>query len=172
MEDYFTNHSSKYNIAFCEIFNSSVHGKSDTSSKNIDSHFLVSTILNIHDFYNSPFMYQMFNFMRYNYMTYVDFYDYLHPVIRNYHQILIKKKYVFFEIIECVELEGGEHVAIYKTFWLRILQRKWKRYYKLKMKRLSALLHQPYGFLLREIGISISPTFSTSTIARFQPKIL
>jgi hypothetical protein len=170
--DYNTNHYSKYSLAICEIFNSSVHGKSDTSSKNIDSHFLVSTTLNIRDFYNSPFtfMYQIFNLMRYNYMTYTHFHNFLHPTIRNYQKILIKKKYVFFEIIECVELEGGEHVAIFKTFWLRILQRKWKRYYKLKMERLSALLDQPYGFLLREIGIS--RTFPTSTIARFQPKIL
>jgi hypothetical protein len=66
-----------------------------------------------------------------------------------------KKNYISLEIVQHIELEGGgEHVAIYKTFWLRILQRKWKKYYDYKMKRVRSLL-KPRGLLLREIGISV-----------------
>jgi hypothetical protein len=72
------------------------------------------------------------------------------------------------EIIECVELEGGEQVAIYKTFWLRTFQRKWKRHFDSKKKRLAALL-QPYGLFMREIGI---PCYNGFNDARFQPKIV
>ena len=89
----------------------------------------------------------------------------MHPVVRNYNDILIKKNYLSLEIIECVELKGGEQVAIYKTFWLRIFQRKWKRHFDSKKKRLASLL-QPYGLFMRELGIS---RFKD---ARFQPKIL
>jgi hypothetical protein len=56
------------------------------------------------------------------------------------------------EIIQHIELEGGESVAIYKTFWLRILQRKWKKHYDYKMQRVRKLM-KPYGLFLREIGI-------------------
>lgn len=154
-------HNSKYCLAYCEIFNSKMHGKDDSSSINIDSQYLIFMTLRNHDFHNHSEFIEIsndicavrekiknryFNFFMYSHYS-------NHPVIRNYSEILIKKEYISLEIIECIELEGGEHVAIYKTFWLRIIQRKWKRYCDLKKKRLSALL-QPYGLFMREIGIS------------------
>ena len=162
-----TNHHSKYDLAFCEIFNSKIHGKNSNSSKNIDSHFLIFRTLCIYEFYTITQFIPISDFIctiRDDYITNITN-NYSHPVIRNYNEILIKKHYISLEIIECVELEGGEHVAIYKTFWLRIIQRKWKRYFDSKKKRLAALL-QPYGLFMREIGIS---RFND---ARFQPKIV
>ena len=155
-----TNHHSKYNLAYCEIFNSKFHGKDDSSSKNIDSHYLIFMTLHNHDFHNDAEFIEISNnicIIRENLKNrYSNYSNYSHPVIRNYTEILIKKDYMSLEIIECIELEGGEHVAIYKTFWLRIIQRKWKRYCESKKKRLAALL-QPYGFLIREIGITLNP---------------
>jgi hypothetical protein len=157
-----TNYHSKYNLAYCEIFNSKIHGKDDSSSKNIDSHYLIFMTLHNDVFHNDAEFVEISNYIcsmrektknRYfNFFMYSHYSN--HPVIRNYSEILIKKDYISLEIIECVELEGGEHVAIYKTFWLRIIQRKWKRYCDLKKKRMAALL-QPYGFLMREIGITL-----------------
>ena len=165
-----TNHHSKYDLAFCEIFNSKIHGKNINSSKNIESHFLIFRTLCIDEFYTITQFIPISDFIctiRDDYITNITN-NYSHPVIRNYNEILIKKHYISLEIIECVELEGGEQVAIYKTFWLRIIQRKWKRYFDSKKKRLAALL-QPYGLFMREIGISC---FSCFNDARFQPKIL
>lgn len=165
-----TNHHSKYDLAFCEIFNSKIHGKNSNSSENIESHFLVFRTLSINEFYNIAQFFTISNFIlqvRGYYIT-NDYSRHLHPVIRNYNQLLIKKDYISLEIIECVELEGGEHVAIYKTFWLRTFQRKWKRHCDSKKKRLATLL-QPYGFFMREIGISC---FSCFKDTRFQPKIV
>jgi hypothetical protein len=168
-----TNNYSKYCLAYCEIFNSKFHGKDDSSSKNIDSHYLIFMTMRNDDFHNHADFIEIsndicmirenlknryFNFLMYSHYS-------NHPVIRNYSEILIKKEYISLEIIECIELEGGEHVAIYKTFWLRIIQRKWKRYCESKKKRMAALL-QPYGLFMREIGIS---RFND---ARFQPKIV
>ena len=162
-----TNHHSKYDLAFCEIFNSKIHGKNSSSSKNIDSHYLIFRTLHNDEFYTITQFIPISDFIctiRDNYITN----NYSHPVIRNYNEILIKKHNISLEIIECVELEGGEQVAIYKTFWLRIFQRKWKRYCESKKKRMAALL-QPYGLFMREIGISC---FSRFNDARFQPKIV
>ena len=168
-----TNNHSKFSLAYCEIFNSKIHGKDNSSSKNIDSHYLIFMILHNHDFHNHADFIEISNYIcsvrdklknRYfNFFMYSHYSD--HPVIRNYSNILIKKDYISLEIIECVELEGGEHVAIYKTFWLRIIQRKWKRHCESKKKRMAALL-QPYGLFMREIGIT---RFND---ARFQPKIV
>ena len=165
-----TNHHSKYDLAFCEIFNSKIHGKNSNSSKNIDSHFLIFRTLCIYEFYTITQFIPISNFIctiRNDYIT-NNYSQHLHPVIRNYNKILIKKHYISLEIIECVELEGGEQVAIYKTFWLRTFQRKWKRHCDSKKKRLAALL-QPYGLFMREIGIS---GFNSFNDARFQPKIV
>jgi hypothetical protein len=162
-----TNNHSKYDLAFCEIFNSKIHGKNSNSSENIDSHYLIFRTLHIDEFYTITQFIPISDFICTIRDQYIinNYSQHLHPVVRNYNDILIKKNYLSLEIIECVELKGGEQVAIYKTFWLRIFQRKWKRHFESKKKRLASLL-QPYGLFMRELGIS---RFKD---ARFQPKIL
>jgi len=148
----------KYEMAFCVFFNAYIHGKDENSSPNIDSHYLILHSIDTNTFYNSQefttFM-NMMNISRSYYSRYFELnrHSIEHPVIRNYKVAVFKKNYISLEIIQHVELEGGgEHVAIYKTFWLRIIQRKWKKYYHYKMQLVRKLLH-PRGLLLREIGI-------------------
>jgi hypothetical protein len=148
---------SKYKLAFCTIFNAYIHGKTVTSSPNIDSHYLIIRLMQLDVFYNSQeftISMQMMNISREFYYRYLILNKQWtkHPVIRNYKSAVSKKNYISLEIIEHIELEGGEHVAIHKTFWLRIFQRKWKKYYQYKMQRMRKLL-KPRGLLLREIGI-------------------
>ena len=146
----------KYKLAFCVFFNSYIHGKDENSSPNIDLHYLILHSVNIDSFYNSEeftlFM-NMIHMSREFYRRYFQRKENStqHPVIRNYKTAVSKKNYISLEIIEHIELEGGEHVAIYKTFWLRIFQRKWKKYYHNKMELVRKLL-KPYGLLLREVG--------------------
>jgi len=52
---------------------------------------------------------------------------YKHPFIRNYRQIVLRPGYIQPEIAECIILPSGESVAILKTFWIRIIQRAWRR---------------------------------------------
>ena len=67
--------------------------------------------------------------------------------IRNY-----KIVYEFFkcsqQIVEKIRLPSGETICILKTFWLRIIQRKWKKIY-LKRKQLfhNVYLRQIHGKL-------------------------
>jgi hypothetical protein len=147
---------SKYELAFCVFFNPSIHGKDEDSSPDIDSHFLILHSIDMDVFYHSQefseFM-QMINVSRRHYARWHIRLN-KHPVIRNYKYAVVKKNYISLEIIQHVEMDGGEHVAIYKTFWLRIFQRKWKKCYDYKMQRVRSLM-KPRGILLREIGISL-----------------
>lgn len=51
----------------------------------------------------------------------------IHPTIRNYHNIISKPNYIKPEIGEYIILPTQEAIAILKTFWLRIIQKKWKK---------------------------------------------
>jgi len=53
-----------------------------------------------------------------------------HPTIRNYHNIISRQNYIKPEIGKYILLPTQEAVAILKTFWLRIIQRKWKKVFQ------------------------------------------
>lgn len=53
-----------------------------------------------------------------------------HPTIRNYHNIISKPNYIKAEIGEYIILPTQEAIAILKTFWLRIIQKKWKKVFQ------------------------------------------
>lgn len=53
-----------------------------------------------------------------------------HPTIRNYYNIICRENYIKPEIGEYIILPTQEAIAILKTFWLRIIQRKWKNVFK------------------------------------------
>jgi hypothetical protein len=61
--------------------------------------------------------------------------------------------YPMLEIVRTVTLEpDGECVAIFHTFWIRLVQRRWKRIFAERRRRLATLL-KPYGLLKRECGL-------------------
>ena len=53
-----------------------------------------------------------------------------HPTIRNYHNIISNPNYIKQEIGQYIILPTQEAIAILKTFWLRIIQRKWKKIFQ------------------------------------------
>ena len=55
-----------------------------------------------------------------------NFYHIPHKTIRNYHNIISRPNYIRPEIAQCILLPTLEHIAIIKTIWIRIIQRKWK----------------------------------------------
>lgn len=54
----------------------------------------------------------------------------VHPTIRNYKNIIRNPNYIKPEIGEYIILPTQESIAILKTFWLRIIQKKWKKVFK------------------------------------------
>jgi hypothetical protein len=55
---------------------------------------------------------------------------YTHPTIRNYYNIVSNTNYIQPEIGEYIILPTLEAVAILKTFWIRIIQKKWKKVFE------------------------------------------
>ena len=62
--------------------------------------------------------------------------------------MITNHNYIKLEIVEIDELNGGETVGYIKTFWLKILQRKWKK----KFKKRKIIIQKAYKMLkYREI---------------------
>jgi hypothetical protein len=53
-----------------------------------------------------------------------------HKTIRNYHHIVSNPLYIQPQIAECFYLQNHEFVCVLKTFWIRLIQRTWKRIYQ------------------------------------------
>ena len=111
--------STKYNLVLAEIYNEPAQG--------------VNTFAEINNCY--MVLYRFKQYKLYSIDECID--NYLfdlerwlhtnHSTIRNYNSICLKIKP---EIAECIYLHTGECVCIFKTFWLCLIQRTWKKIYK------------------------------------------
>ena len=129
-----------YNIGLCQKFSQNIHGYNEDSSPEITDHYLC-----------------------------VYLFDYFTPDDLEFALIIADKSHnqytrspshmkrvnrITVEIVETEILSpGGEIIAIYKTFWLRIFQRRVKKWLKMKHE-LEALIknNQIYRVLMqREI---------------------
>jgi hypothetical protein len=144
--------NNQFEIVLCELHNPLIHGIDNNSDPNIACHYLVHSRYK----YNSPYdiseEYDSDNTSNYNYDSsdneeedpnifeiIPEFKRHIrrnvlpyngltrHPFIRNYKTIISNENYIKPEIAKCVYLSGEECVAILKTFWLRLVQRTWKR---------------------------------------------
>lgn len=141
----------KYNLILCELHYSPIHGKNYSSCPNIEEHYLIIEIFDgtsgitydtDHEYINSDsgedsdedsdenmitHISHIQNLYLREYVTLSTSYNHIpHKTIRNYHNIISRPNYIRPEIAECFELPTLEHVAIIKTIWLKIIQRKWK----------------------------------------------
>lgn len=71
-----------------------------------------------------------------------------HPTIRNYHNIISRPNYIKPEIGEYIILPTQEAIAILKTVWIRIIQRKWKNVFA---ERQNVINQRKYLYNLRFI---------------------
>jgi hypothetical protein len=111
----------KYYISISELYNRKLHGnvKSDvlyhylvySRFKTLDMNQINSVANNINN-------------------GYLELDNQTHDIFRNYKQIITRENYIKPEITECIYLNTGHYVAILKTFWLRLIQRKWKNIIK------------------------------------------
>jgi hypothetical protein len=71
-----------------------------------------------------------------------------HKTIRNYMHIIQHPSYIQPQIAYCYLLENNDCVCVIKTYWLRLIQRTWKKIYKQRMdisqrrKSISSLKHR------------------------------
>jgi hypothetical protein len=126
---------SNYGIVLCELFHPEKHGFCPRmSDPAVIGHYLVRHKYgptNIHDLelgednededYVADAAY-LNDFIRATYSARMK-----HPAIRNYRYLVANIKP---EIAQCFYMAGDECVAVLKTFWLRLIQRAWKRIFQ------------------------------------------
>lgn len=136
----------RFTIALCELYNERIHGLTDTSCKDVLYHYLVyarykklciNYILDTADFMNCE--YKLLS-------------NKTHRIFKNYKNVVSNETYIKPEIVECLDLSSGHRVAIIKTFWIKIIQRTWKKIFQKrqiifeKRKMFSNLRHREiYG---------------------------
>jgi hypothetical protein len=157
----------KFRVVLCAIHNERIHGFTQENDPNIHGHYLVIESFpyinktnyfketsdeddgsyfdydddsDIEDYERNPenlyFSCKLYNNVYKDPMN-----NRKHRLIRNYFNIVNKDNYIKPEIAECIYLKGDEMVAILKTFWIRLIQRKWKKIHAQKkqilMKRMN-----------------------------------
>ena len=86
--------------------------------------------------------------INYHYLTHVRFKKYIHNEMVYMRTILFRSSNI--EIAECYYLPSQECVSILKTFWLKIIQRKWKNIIK-ERKKIIQKRCNPNSLMYREI---------------------
>ena len=84
--------------------------------------------------------------VNYHYLTHVRFKQLDIDIINNYYNTFCK-----LEIAECLYLPSYHCVSILKTYWLKLIQRTWKKIYKSK-KLIIAMRSHPNALKYREIN--------------------
>lgn len=161
----------KNKLVLCELHNRKLHGYSkEYSDPTIDGHYLViEHFPSLDDEYHvgetesqsdsdseselENGIYSATELYKTKYITlYTKYGSKLkHPFIRNYSNIISKDSYIKPEIAKCLYLKGDEFVAILKTYWLRLVQRNWKRVYSERKKILKNRMN-PASLFHRQVN--------------------
>jgi hypothetical protein len=115
----------KNTLVLCEIFNSEKYGIDDNSDKNIDSHYIVIYSYKYKGIKSFSNIKKDIKFIK---KDEINIYESYHPYIRNYNHI--NNNILNIQIAEKIILKGGECIAILKTFWIKIIQRTWKKVFR------------------------------------------
>jgi hypothetical protein len=155
----------KYDYILCQIHYPYLHGKTEDSDPNIENHYILigkfdyktgyyeesenedededeDSLPTINELSSSYSLYYK-NFIKNNHFK-------PHPTIRNFCNIISKyNNYIKPEIGQCIVLNTGETICILKTFWIRIIQRVWKKVFE---NRKIMILNRIKDAYLYEIG--------------------
>ena len=152
-----TSSNSRYELAYCELHNPQLHGGSYDNEEdemmcgkylyiNKVHPLFPSNNSNIQRVYRNTNLINELRYMRRNNVIT----NVYHPTIRNYSNIICKRDYRNAQIVQRIRGPGTYSSAVIKTYYLRILQRKWKRIYAEK-QRLIALRKNPRAIRFREL---------------------
>lgn len=149
------NYLNKNVLLIPEIYNRYFHGKTVDSDPNIEGQFLV-----LQSFYLSSSS-RMCDFFKYAnnlckfYKKYYEknYYDssLSHKLLRNYNDIIKNPNYLNLQIGKIYYLKGDECVCVIKTFWLKLIQRTWKKVYKMR-KLIMQMRCRPDSIMYRQIS--------------------
>ena len=116
--------TTRFNIVLCELHNEMLHGLENNSA--VQYHYLVSArFKNLNtDCINDCAALGKDQYRRLANSRIEQ--GRTHRIYRNYASIISKTNYIKPELAECVYLETQECVAVLKTVWIKLIQRKWR----------------------------------------------
>jgi|LakMenEpi03Aug12_release.lakeMendotaPanAssembly.Ray.scaffolds.fasta_scaffold401226_2 hypothetical protein len=120
-----------FKLAVCTLFDPILYGTDENSTPGIENHYYIVYTFKPEKFYNNDYI-SMVNYTRRMVQRRA---IHPHPTIRNYNNML---PHIKLDIVKCDELTGLEQVGYIKTFWLKIVQRRWKNVYKERQDLLKA----------------------------------
>ena len=132
--------NSKFKLAIVNLWNGKIHGQiSDNEIPNeeqLSKYFINDSSINIEEFFdkgNYRYIGRYIKMMK-DQITYKidlnEFGDYYNSIFNN----LIEKKIIGLQIIEPITIDSYE-LAMIKTHWIRLIQRRWR---EIRKKRLQA----------------------------------
>lgn len=144
----------KFTLLIPEIYNKYIHGKTNETDPNVFGQFLVlqtfnynnsneNKIVELFDYINS-----MSKFYKKYYLR--NFSGLKHEIIQNYKKLIRSDSFLNAEIGQIYYLKGGECVCVIKTFWLKLIQRTWKKIYK-ERKIIQQKRNNPRSILYRQL---------------------
>jgi hypothetical protein len=128
--------TSKFNLGISEIFSPVIHGLNINSDREMASRFLVFTTISNEEFYNNEHE-ELIDIVTQQYDRLFDITPntVLHPFIQTYRNIA--KNFIRLDIIKMDVLETEETICTIHTFWIKIIQRKWKKIFNERKKILN-----------------------------------
>jgi hypothetical protein len=128
--------ASNLSLAFCEIHHKDIHGLNQSSSYDINNHYIASYVIEPDEFINdSGDLKRLSKIMHNSYKKYN--YD-CHSTIRNYKMIAKRSEYYNIQLVELNYLQpGNECVAFIKTHLIVRLQRRWRKFALHRQKLLN-----------------------------------
>lgn len=119
---------SKFCLGISEIFCPFIHGINQDSDPEIIYKLIVFAQITLDEFYDEEHE-EILELISNQYNTVLNNTNsnLSHPHIRNYRNIA--RNFIRLEIIKLDMLYSGELVCTFHTFWIKIIQRKWKKIY-------------------------------------------
>lgn len=121
-------------LALCEIYHPYFHGN-DTQYQKLACSFICMYILSSDEFYNSDIehMVMLWQERRDEKLADLEINGLKHSHIRNYHKIIHNHTYMVPQLVSIIESDAGHSLCVIHTIWLKIIQRKWKKYYQQRL---------------------------------------
>ena len=137
----------KYGLGVAILWDENIHG---SYPDNINNHWIVMNTMKLEEFFQPGSIEDLVNYFNYyinqlghNVLSYLSnpipefgltteeaLSLFEHRVYPNYFDIINDSRYISLEIYEIHCLSSWETIGIRKTFWIRLIQRRWKKLYK------------------------------------------
>jgi len=113
--------SMQYQYALTEIYNETIHGRTEDSAPDIDNHILCTYTFEPEEVMAKEYEEVSEIMMRYRHRIRRQ-----HSIIKNYSALISRPQYYQLQFVSAQELPTGEYVATIKTGLITRIQRRWR----------------------------------------------